>query len=585
MPDTTMIIPAAVYQTIPLYPALCNRFGYAVQDCIRFRLIVGLFIFVVCSLPAIAQVPPPDSSSVRLRGSAMLSVDMYNGSSPDTTFRPRLQPLVARAIIRAELMLPAGIVLPFEVYASTMKTTFQQPFNQFGVNPQIGSWLTLHGGFFSMQQSEFTFGDVRLCGGGLELTPGNFRFTAAYGLGRFAREPIEEASYPGEYSRTFFLTSLGYGKLTENNVMLNITYSADDSTTLAAADSLRPPPQENLAASISFAVNPASWLQLSGEVGAAVFTNDTRLPNIDSTIHIPEILVIKPHVSTQIDGAVRFSAGYTPIKEFNIKADAKWVGPGFVTLGWQAMQNDVLDVTLTPSARLDNSNLILRASGGIRFNNLRNNKFSPTQRTIGSAFIGWQISPTLGLDVQYGNYGLRSAHLNDTLRIQNVFQNLTVSPRISFDWLTGINTLTASYSLQDVDDKNVFSQNFTRSTSHTVTGVHIITLPSTLTFTSAALFTSFSAAAITTTVLSLTESASQSFWEDALNISITAGVNRIAVQQADWQFTGTLNGSYFQESIGTFTLTASVNSFVAAQLVQSPSFREFFATLSYRATF
>lgn len=580
-----MISPAAVYQSIRLSLAICYRFSRALPHGSHFRTALSVFFLVILSFPALAQETPQDSSSVRLRGSAMLSVDVYDSSSPDTNFRPRLQPFVARAIVRAELMLPAGIILPFEVYVSTMKTTFQQPFNQFGVNPQFGSWLTLHAGFFSMQQSEFTFGDVRLCGGGLELTPGNFRFTAAYGLGRFAREPIAEASYPGEYSRAFFLTSIGYGKLTENNVMLNIAYSADDSTTLTTIDSLRPPPQENLVTSVSFAANPASWLQLSGEVSAAIFTNDTRLPNIDSTIHIPEIFIIEPHVSTQIDGAARFSAGYSPIKEFNIKADAKWVGPGFVTLGWQAMQNDVLDITLAPSARLDDGNLILRASGGIRFNNLRNNRLSPTQRTIGSAFIGWQISPALGLDVQYGNYGLRSAHLNDTLRIQNVFQNLTVSPRISFDWLTGINTLTASYSLQDVDDKNVFSQNFTRSTSHTLTGVHIITLPSTLTFTSAALFTSFSAAGITTTVLSLTESAGQSFWDDALNISATAGVNRIAVQQTDWQFTGTLNGSYFQESIGTFTLTASINSFVAAQLVQSPSFREFFATLSYRTSF
>lgn len=546
-----------------------------------------LFILQIAAIQSVAAQTDTagDSSSVKLRGSALLSAEAYHGASSDLSFRPRLQPYVARAIIRAELSLPCDVVLPFELYASSQNVTFQQPFNQLGVNPRFGSALTLHAGFFPVAQSDFTFGDMRIFGGGFDFTPGDFRLSAGYGSGRFAREPIAEAAYPGEYSRRFFLAAAGYGKLTGDNINLNISYATDDTTTVSAPDSIRPAPQENLAASITFAISPTEQLAFSGEAGAAIFTNDTRLPTIDSTFRLPEFLVIKPRVSTQVDGAARLTASYSPTKEFTLKSEAKWVGPGFVTLGWQALQNDVLDITLAPSARLAEGRIIVRAAAGVRFNNLRNNRFSTTRRTIGSAFIGWQITPTLGVDAQYGNYGMRSAHLNDTLRIQNVFQNFTISPRYSFDWLGGVNTVTANYSLQDVDDKNVFSQQFTRSVAHTLLAAHTISLPSTLNITTSALFNSFSAAGLTTQVGSFTISAGKSTLDDALNVTLTGGINIIITLATDRQITAGFASTYVAPALGVFTLNASINSFVAAQLVQSPSFSELTGSLSYRVTF
>ncbi len=553
----------------------------------NYASILNLILCIFLSVPIFvkAQEKAKDSSLIAFHGSSTLTSEFYNGSSPDTTFRPRLQALAGRAIIRAEITFPYDMLLPFEVYASTQKSTFQQPFNQFGVNPQFGSWLKLHGGFFSVVQSEFTFGDVRLFGGGFELTPDNFHFSAAYGLGRFAREPLAEANYPGEYDRKFVLISIGYGKPAKNDIKINIAYSADDSSSVLGEDSLRLSPQENLITSLSFAVKPNSWISMDGEAAASLFSSDTRLPSIDSMLHLPSFFAFTPRLSTQVDGATRFSIKITPSKEWSVNADAKWIGPGFVSLGWQAMQNDVLDIMLAPSFRLANGLFIARISGGMRFNNLRNNRLATTQRTIGSASIGWQISPALGVDMQYSNYGMRSSHLNDTLRIQNIFQNFSISPHYSFNWLTGINSIAANYSLQDIDDKNVFSSSFTRSKAHAITAVHTVFLPSTLQFVTSALFNSFSAEGMTASVVSITETAGKSWLDEALNISVTAGINIITAQKSDRQVTTGVNASYSKPSIGTFSLNIALNSFVAAQIVQTPSFRELTANITHRITF
>ncbi|MCZ2133121.1 MAG: hypothetical protein LC116_08075 [Bacteroidetes bacterium] len=560
----------------------------------NYRCITAVFACILTTITVavlslqytVAQDKPADSSIVKFRGSAIVSADFYHGSSSDSTFRPRLQPFSVRSIVRAEITLPSDIALPFEFYGSTQNITFQQPFNQLGINPRIGSWLTLHAGFFSVMQSDFTFGDLRLCGGGIEIAPGDFWLSAAYGIGAFMREPIPSANYPGEYSRIFALASVGYGKSISDNIRLNFSFAKDDTAAmLSLADSLRPPPRDNLAASMSFALNPVSWLSLGGETAATVYTDDARLPAINYEMNLPKFL-IEPRISTRIDGAAKFSAMMKPSKNWNVKVDAKWIGPGFVTLGWQALQNDVLDVTLAPSARLVDGTLNFRVSGGVRFNNLRNNRLAAIRRIIASAYIGWQITPTLGLDVQYGNYGMRSAHLNDTLRIQNIFRNLNVSPRFAFDWLGGVNSVSANYSLQDVDDKNVFSHDFTRSVAHTISAVHILSLPSGLNFTTTTLYNSFAAAGIVTSVTSLTETVGQSYFDDALSLAVTAGINTVSAVASDKQFTAGINASYFMQKSGTVSINISTNSFTSAQqLAQTPSFRELTAGATWRVTF
>lgn len=119
-------------------------------------------------------------SRVDVKASATLTSNFYSSSGID----PRQPGNMQYGIVRASVMLWDMVELPFELYFTTGQTRFQQPFNQFGVSPKISNWLTLHAGYFSTRFSDLTFGDLRLLGGGFELTPGNFRLKAVYGRSR-----------------------------------------------------------------------------------------------------------------------------------------------------------------------------------------------------------------------------------------------------------------------------------------------------------------------------------------------------------------------------------------------------------------
>ena len=80
-----------------------------------------------------------------------------------------------------------GWSFPFSVAISQQGSSFSQPFSLYGVSPQY-KWVKLHVGYRNMRFSEFTLGGVTFLGGGVELTPKKFRFSAMYGRLRKAVE-------------------------------------------------------------------------------------------------------------------------------------------------------------------------------------------------------------------------------------------------------------------------------------------------------------------------------------------------------------------------------------------------------------
>jgi hypothetical protein len=122
------------------------------------------------------------------------------------------------------------IRLPFEIFITNDDRGYRQPFNQFGVSPRLWGWLTLHAGYFSSQLSELSFGDTRLLGGGVELTPGNFRFSLLYGRSQHAVNADTANDVRGLYQRTLLAAKLGYGAENSAYVHLQFLRAWDDST-------------------------------------------------------------------------------------------------------------------------------------------------------------------------------------------------------------------------------------------------------------------------------------------------------------------------------------------------------------------
>ncbi|MFN8688363.1 MAG: hypothetical protein ACK5XL_00010, partial [Cyclobacteriaceae bacterium] len=73
-----------------------------------------------------------------------------------------------------------GYSVPLSFSYSNANTSFSQPFNQFTFTPQY-KWVKTYVGYSAMTFSNYTLNGHVFLGGGVELTPGNWRISAMYG--------------------------------------------------------------------------------------------------------------------------------------------------------------------------------------------------------------------------------------------------------------------------------------------------------------------------------------------------------------------------------------------------------------------
>jgi hypothetical protein len=520
------------------------------------------------------------SEPVRLSGSIQLSTEAYSSSG----VAARKEKNSSRAIIRPTLTLFDQVVLPFEVYVTSEDRGFRQPFNQFGVSPQLFGWLTLHGGYFSSQVSEFTFGDTRMLGGGIEMRPGKFRLMALYGRIQDSANPDSAQGFPGVYSRTAFAGKIGYGADDGFHIDLNVMRAVDDSTSVQNS-SISLAPSENLVTSLAFGFPLFDGLMsFSSEVGVSAYSSDIRSREIDEG---PTSLksLFTPRTSSQVDGAVTAGVQFTFSPAFSLGLQTRWIGPGYVTLGYAQLPNDVLDVTLSPSIRVAENRLQLRSSMGVRFNNLRQNRLATTRRTILNLGISYQANDAMGVDLQYANYGIRSTPRNDTLRIDNVTQSLSIAPRVVFDWLDGSNFATVSYSLQDFTDKNVITSALSKNTSQSIATTWSLSLPSSLSFTTNYTATQSRTSVLTLKIHSITETLGYSLFDNTLTLSLTGGYNIVRGMSSDGQVTANFSAAYTLGNAGTITLIIMGNRYNFENSLAGSSFLETQGSLLYSYSF
>ncbi|MBI3258283.1 MAG: hypothetical protein HYZ54_02200 [Ignavibacteriae bacterium] len=544
------------------------------------KIFIALTVLLLCSSIAFTQ-----ESGITFHGVAYLSVDGYTSSSQDSSWKPRMPPLSARGIFKANISLYDKVEIPFEIYAATSGLGFQQPFNQFGMSPRFG-WLTVHAGYFSTKYSELSFGDVRMLGGGFEANPGKFRIAGLYGIARQARAKDTTVGFLGEFKRTLAAIKLGYGDENEYFVHFNAIQAVDDASSLSV-DSTSPLPTQNLAATLNFGLPFSGIVSMNGEVGVSAFSNDIHSPELtgDNIPKVPSFL-FTPRYSSQIDGAAKLSILISPSSFWNVRLNSQWIGPGYISLGYVQLQNDILEGTIAPSVRLFESKLLLRGSFGIRYNNLRNTRLSSTRRVIGSFLTSAQILDNLGLDIQYSNYGLRSTHLNDTMRVQNIFQMLSVSPRWNFTGWGANHALSASFAYQSMDDKNIFTSVSTNSNTSLWSLVHTLSLEPMLSFTSSVFYTAIYTTFLNTKALNLSETVSNSYLENKLTVSLTGGYSFVQTIGQDNQVIGRLSAAYQLTASSQLIFTVNSNNYDYAQAVSgNPSFREYQASLQYQLTF
>ncbi|HLE32650.1 MAG TPA: hypothetical protein VJB38_08590 [Bacteroidota bacterium] len=533
-----------------------------------------LVLMLSASIDAFSQ-----SSAVQAGGSLNLSSEFYSARGvaarrPSNTYR---------GLFQLNVTFFDQIQLPFEAFYASGQTGFRQPFNQFGVSPRYEDWLVVHAGYYSARLSDLSFGDARLLGAGIELTPGPFRFSALYGRSDAAIQPDLLQGIPGTYRRTMWGGKVGYGGEDQLHLHLNFWHAIDDTTSLSLAPA-GVAPQENFVTSVSFGVPiEGNLLTVGGEVAGSLHSNDIRSPEVQGK-GIGHALFVH-RTSSQLDAAAKLSVGVTPAPFVSVRLTTRWVGPGFLSLGYPQTPSDMFEWTAAPSFRLLDNALMIRLSFGQRQNNLRSNKQSTTRRTLWSLATSARVTNEFAVDFQYTNYGLRSAPKNDTLRFENISQSLNITPRYMFEAFGGASTLVVTYSLQDTEDKNVITSSLNRNNTQSVMGAWSVAFPTTLSLTTSILQTTSKLPTLSTSIVNVSETASHQFFDSALSASLNAGFSRISVLSRDDQFAFSVNLTYGFGAYGSVGFALYNNKYTYGAGSAGASFSEIQGTLSYSIGF
>ena len=119
-------------------------------------------------------------------------------------------------------------------------------FNRVGASPYY-KWVKLHAGHRSMNFSEYTLSNLVYLGGGVDLTPDNWRISALYG--RLAKaEPLDLSLITPNvpiYQRMGWGTKIGYGT-SDQFIDVMIFKAWDDPNSISFTDPQTVFPNENM---------------------------------------------------------------------------------------------------------------------------------------------------------------------------------------------------------------------------------------------------------------------------------------------------------------------------------------------------
>ena len=423
--------------------------------------------------------------------------------------------------------------IPFSFILSEQERSFQQPFNQFGLSPKY-KWLTLHGGYRNLSWSDYTLGGHTFLGGGIELTPGKFRFGAMYG--KFTRatqtDTIDNFISTPAFDRYGYTVKLGVGSST-NYVDLIVLHAKDDPSSIPYdTSSYLVTPAENLVAGIRSVQKIGKHFQWDGECAFSIYTDDAAVTdaifeNSKELLALQNAVkdIITVNASTGYHSALQSSFGYTNTN-FSAKIQYKRIGPEYNSMGTYFLMNDIQNITLQPSFKLWKRKVIGSGSIGMQQDNLSGAKGVTSRHVIGSALLQVNPKPHYGVSFNYTNYstGQKAAlmELNDTTRIALVSQNFSIVPRYTYQMKKMVHTAVLVYSLQTLQDKNIFTSDLTSYNTNNINATYSLTyLPwaggATLSYNQ----NTVTGSTITTAFSGVSIGANKSFLKNTLSTSAT----------------------------------------------------------------
>lgn len=358
-----------------------------------------------------------------------------------------------------------GISIPVSFSFSDQDRTFRQPFNQFGLSPTY-KWITFHGGYRNISFSPYTLAGHTMLGGGIELKPG--KLNVAFMTGRLNRattiDTTTGAVQPYSFSRYGTAVKLGYG--TEKTFVNLSVLSAKDSEKnfKGVVDSTAVLPAANTVLGADFKVKIIDNLFLFADGGLSIYTNNINSGiEIDSTIKVIQTLqkFMKLNATSEYFIAYSGGIGYKN-KNFGLNAAYRYVDPGFMSMGAYFFQNDLRNITLSPSFNALKGRLNFNGSIGIQEDNQKKRKQASTRRVISMANLSWNFTDKFGLDANYSNFSTNSEPtvtvIENRYLLAQTNSNLSVTPRVILPGKKFTQVVMLSFNQSNLKDLNEDTQ-------------------------------------------------------------------------------------------------------------------------------
>lgn len=297
------------------------------------------------------------------------------------------------------------VSLPFTYSYSNLSSNYTQPFNMSGCAPTY-KWIKGYAGFSSMNFSSYTLAGHVFLGGGLELTPGNWKISAMYGRFKKAVEfdALNETDAEMSFKRMGQGAKISYEK---NGYGFNLVYfsAKDDITSLKYLPSNSTVlPQENTVVSLGGKTKITKLFSLEAEYALSGLTKNMLSDGLMAPASANKLpLIYKMNATSKFYDAYKASLGFAK-GVFSIALNYEHISPEYRTLGAYYFNNDLENITIAPSLRLLKGKLNLAANAGYQHNNLGREKLSTNTRFVTSANVAYTPGSKFSTNASYSNF-------------------------------------------------------------------------------------------------------------------------------------------------------------------------------------
>ncbi len=365
-----------------------------------------------------------------------------------------------------------GYDIPLRFVFSNQQSQFHQPFNQFGLAPQI-KWAKFYLGHNNIRFSDHTLNGRKVLGAGFELRPGLLRLGFIYG--RF-QKAIAEDLVPNSDEDAFlirrprptfeqrgFAAKVGYGS--ENNFIdLILVKIHDRPESIVAPEASDIKPQENLVLGVLSKVTLFNKITWDLDVGLSAFTQNTQSDTISINHGLASKLtkLFVPRESTSLHLAGKTGIHWAS-KGGRLGLQYRRVDPGYRTLAAYFFQSDLEEYSATGLLRLAKNTIVMNGKVGWLRNNIYELSNAKSTRGIAILSLQWRPNDLFQLSSSYSNYGLQrdafqQISLVDSFRIKQVSRSIHISPAFHFGNTTMRHQFQITYHLSQLSDLAPFPQ-------------------------------------------------------------------------------------------------------------------------------